>query len=525
MNQLNEFLTRGSFSFSGFASGDPLADSMLGRVATLRQVSPLGNTLRQTLWQFFAADDIKASKRLTLNLGLRWEPNLNFTERDGKLSVFRPGEQSVVYAGAPAGPLFQGDPQLRSSVLANRWWNFAPRFGFAYDLTSDGKTAIRGGYGIFWDTIRTINLNRFPLIQPFVVDSTVFDVDFANPYGNASFFPFTPPSTPEQKRNFRFLTPAAHTAFNDDFSTPYTQQWNLNIQRQLPADVVVTAAYIGSKSSRLFGSHNINPAVFGPGATVANTQARRVYPNFGTVEDESTFGWSQYHSFQLTVNRRLSHGFTVLAAYTLSTNTGLTAAQSEGSLGTRDPWNRALDRGPLNEDRRQILSISGVWHIPSPFRSGPGKAILGGWEWTGILSAIAGAPLTVRAGVDRSLNGQGLDTADIIGNWRLSDGRSRQDQIKAWLDKSAFAMPAPGAVGTSSINMVRGPGQYNIDAGLYRNFHVKERFNIQFRAEYFNLLNHTRLGNPNTTYSSSTFGAILGTLDPRVGELALKVGF
>ncbi len=525
VNQLNEYLTRGNFQFTGFASGDALADAMLGRVANLRQVSPLGNTLRQTLWHFFIADDIKVSKQLTLNIGLRWEPNLNFVERDGKLSMFHPGEQSTVYPGAPPGPLFQGDPQLREKVLPNHWKNFAPRFGFAYDLTGDGKTAIRGGYGIFWDTIRTINLNRFPLIQPFVIDSTVFDVDFSNPYGGASFFPFTPPSTPEQKRDFRFVTPAAHTAFNDDFRTPYTQQWNLNIQRQLPKDIVITAAYIGSKSSRLFGSHNINPAVFGPGATVANTQSRRLYPNFGTIEDESTFGWSQYHSFQLTVNKRMSHGLTILGSYTISKNTGLTSAQSEGSLGTRDPWNRALDRGPLNEDRPQILTISGVWHMPSPFRQGIGKAIFGGWEWTGILSAIGGSPLTVRAGVDRSLNGQGLDTADVVGDWRLSGNRSRQEKLDAWFDATAFVLPAIGTVGTSSINMLRGPGQLNIDAGLYRNFGVREKFNIQFRAEFFNVLNHTRLGNPNTNRSSSAFGRILGTLDPRVGELALKFQF
>jgi hypothetical protein len=297
LHQLNEFLTLGQFAFNGFATGDARADAVLGRVQQLRQVSTLGNNINQTLWHFFVSDDIKVSKRLTVNLGTRWEPNLNFTERDGKLSMFRPGEQSRVYPGANPGVLFQGDPQLSPKVLRNHWKNLAPRAGIAYDLTGDGKTALRAGYGMFWDVIRLINLNRFPLIQPFVIDSTVFDVDFANPYPGQNFFPFAPLTTPEARRAFRFVAPASHTAFNHDFRTPYSQQWNMNVQRQLPFETVLTLSYIGSKSSRLFGSHNVNPAVNGPGATAANTQARRRHPLYAVVEDESTFGFSQYHAF------------------------------------------------------------------------------------------------------------------------------------------------------------------------------------------------------------------------------------
>src|SRR5690606_21311080 len=137
------------------------------------------------------------NSRLTLNFGARWEPNLHFNETSGKLSAFRLGLQSTVFPNAPDGLLFKGDPQLPGNVAKNQWGNIAPRFGFAYDLTGDGKTAIRGGYGMFWDIIRSINLNRFPLIQPFVLDISMFDVNFSNPYGSANYFPFHTPSTQE----------------------------------------------------------------------------------------------------------------------------------------------------------------------------------------------------------------------------------------------------------------------------------------------------------------------------------------
>src|SRR5204862_3873738 len=198
------------------------------------------------------------------------------------------------------------------------------------------------------------------------------------------------------------------TSFNHDFRTPYAQQWNFNIQQQLPFETVVTTAYVASKSSRLFGSHNINPAVYGPGATVGNTQARRIYQAFGTIEDESTVGYSQYHSLQLTLNKRFSRGFTLLAAYTFSKDVGLTSSQGEGSLGTRDPNNWNLDNGLMPTDRTHILAISSVWMTPAINGNKTASTLFGHWELAGILTANSGAPPKVSAGVDRSLNGQGL---------------------------------------------------------------------------------------------------------------------
>jgi hypothetical protein len=526
VNQINEFFSRFGGTFNGFATGDAAADLMLGRLNTLREVSVLGNSLSQWLPQFYATDDIRLTSRLTVNLGLRYQPDLHFTEASGKESAFRPGQRSSIFPNAPLGLLFKGDSQLPPNVINNGMANFAPRVGFAWDVAGNGKTAVRGGYGIFFDDFASIRLNRFPLIQPFVLDISLFDVSLSDPFSGKSPFPFTPPSTPEQKKAFQFITPAATTSFNPDFATPYAQQWNFNIQRQLPFDTVVTAAYVGSKSSRLFGSHNLNPAINGPGATVGNTQARRIYQQFGTIEEESTLGYSQYHSFQLTVNRRYARGFTLLGSYTFSKDIGLTSSQGEGSLGTRDPNNWNLDKGLMSTDRPHIVAISSVWEVPVPYQNRLLKQALGGWELTGIYTASSGAPLTVRTGVDRSLNGQNLDTADVLGNWTIQNSRTRQQELTQWFKTSAFTLPAVGSVGNSGIDIVRGPAVSNLDLAVFRNFRVKESMRLQFRAEFFNTLNHTVLGNPNTTLSSSNFGRILSTATPpRVGEMGLKLSF
>ncbi|HEY6399872.1 MAG TPA: hypothetical protein VI479_00595, partial [Blastocatellia bacterium] len=199
--------------------------------------------------------------------------------------------------------------------------------------------------------------------------------------------------------------------------------------------------------------------------------------------------------------------------------------QGEGSLGNRDPWNWNLDRGVQGEDRPQTLTISYVWYLPTGGMRGVAKKILGGWELSGIVSASSGAPLTVRAGVDRSLNGQNLDTADLNGDPIISGDRTRGEQIARWFNTSAFTLPALGTVGTTGINTLRGPGSFLMDAGLHRNFKITERINLQFRAQFYNVLNHTVLGNPNTTLTNSNFGRILGAGTPRVGELGLKLSF
>jgi outer membrane receptor protein involved in Fe transport len=375
-----EYISDGSAVFTGQFTGDPAADMMLGILGSFNQDSPGLDTLRQSLWGFFAQDDFKATRRLTFNFGLRYDPYLGFRELHGEAATFWPGRQSQRFPTAPSGLLYEGDPGVPPDVFHHDWKNFAPRVGFAWDVFGNQKTSVRGSYGIFYDAIAGIRLNRFPLNQPFLLNEFLFDVPLADPYQGNSPFPYYPPSTPEQAKNFNFVPGSGATSADLSMRTPYTQQWNLTIERQLPASLFLSAAYVGSESVHLFSSTNINPAIYGPGATEANTQQRRIYPWLSNIEAEQTNFNTHYHSFQLLVRRPFSRGFTLNSAYTLSKNTGSTACQGEGCLGPRNPLNNRLDNGPLYFDATHVWSTSLVWDIPAPQGGKFRKFALGGWE-------------------------------------------------------------------------------------------------------------------------------------------------
>ncbi|HUS06688.1 MAG TPA: TonB-dependent receptor, partial [Bryobacteraceae bacterium] len=467
-HQIFEWFSASSTTFTGEFSGDAASDFLLGRISNIRQGSPGFNDLRQTLWGFFASDDYKVSRRLTLNLGLRYEPYFGFKELNGKVVAFRRGQQSKAYPTAPQGMLFQGDAGVHDNLFGNDWNNLAPRVGFAWDVLGNQKIAVRGGYGFFYDAVAGIRLNRFPYNQPFMLDLTVFDRTLDNPYLGQPPFPYVRPTSAQERAAFQFVVPSNVTSANENMVTPYTQQWNFTIETQLPYSFLLSTGYVGSKSSKLYGSRNINQAIYAPGASAANIQARRPYPLLAQIEDTHTTGYSQYHSVQVQLTRRLANNFTINSAYTFSKNTGYTGSQGEGSVGTRDAYNARLDNGILNLDATHVSSTSGVWRLPELKSSGVLGYVLGGWEMTGIMQLQSGFPFTVRSGNNRSFNGQGLDTADLIGVPTYTTG-SRGDKINAWFNTKAFALNAVGTVGNVGINTMRGPGLLNVDAGVYKN--------------------------------------------------------
>ena len=525
--QLFEFLSAGQSVFSGQFTGDPAADFVTGQIASFRQDSPGANDLSQHLWGFFVSDDFRVHPRLTLNMGLRFEPYFGFREIRGQSSAFRAGQQSTTWPSAPLGFLLEGDAGVHDNFFGDDWNNLAPRFGFAWDPFGNQKIAVRGAYGIFYDSIAGIRLNRFVLNQPFLLDVQVLDRPLEDPFLGQSPFPFSPPTNPDERANFQFVTPANIAGANENMVAPYTQQWNLTIETQLPKAFVLSTAYVGSKSSKLFGSRNINPALPAPGATTGNAQQRRRFPQFTFIEDEHTAGYSQYHSFQLSLKRRFASGLSVQSAYTLSKNTGYTGSQGEGSRGPRDPFNWALDDGILQFDATHVWNTSYVWQLPSPVKEGPGRHILGGWEISGILHVQSGFPFTVRSGSDGSKNGQLQDTADLVGDPSLTSG-SRGEKIQHWFNTDAFTFSTEGTVGNVGINTMRGPGQWTFDMGFFKNIRVGERLQIQFRNEFFNLFNNANLTDPVATVTSGAFGRIFTTrnlLDPRVMEFGLKIQF
>ena len=534
VNEEQDSLTEGNPSFTGTFTGSAAADFILGDMANFTQYSTLAARLRQTLYSLYIQDDIKVSSHFALNAGLRWDPYTMYHSQNGQLSTFIPGQQSQRFPNTLPGLLYPGDPGVSSTIARPDLKNFAPRLGFAWNPFGDAKTSIRGSYGIFYDPIdRGIDLNRFTLIPPFQTQVTLFQTNIQNPwlvppYNGANPFPPPPASNDAGLRGVPVPQGAGASSLPQDFPTPYAQQWDLSIQREIFPDYLLTVGYVGTKGTHLYQSTNANPSVYLPGqSTYANTQQRRIYPWIGRVEEEVTNSNSNYNSLQISLEKRFSRTFTVLSNYTFSKTLGqVVSSENEGGNGPRDPNNGHLDYGRLPYDIRHNWVTSFVWQVPTgALPHGFAYQILGGWSLTGILSLHSGSPFGILSGRDNSFTGIGRDTADQIGDWRLSGSRSKASEIAQYFNTAAFTVNAVGTYGTSGMDIIDGPGFSNLDAGLYKKFPISETKNFQFRFESFNLLNHANLNNPDSTVTDGTYGRILGASDPRVLEVALKFVF
>jgi len=536
VNELQNWQSDGNMVFNGSVTGDAAADMLLGKFYTYHQVTGLTSRLRQNLPSFFAQDDFKLSRRLTLSLGLRWEPYFGYVSENSQLSEFSPGKQSTIFPNAPAGLLYPGDFGLPPSIVGNRMDNIAPRVGLAWDVHGDGKTSVRAGFGEFWVPMTIgINLNRFTLIQPFTTDLTVSGGDAYNIFGGAPFngvSPFPRPSAADLNalKQASFVPTANENSFALPFKTQQDYQWSFSIQQAVGNNAVVELNYVGSSSSHMFTTAEGNPAVYIPGqSTVANTQARRRDPQIGLINNTLDVLSANYNSAQIVFNKRYSKGFTILGSYTFSKALGIgSASVGAGSNGPRDPNNFRLDYGPLSLNRTHNFVTSALFDVPWGKKGSPAweQWTIGGWQLSGIVNAISGAPLTVGSGLDNSLTGIGSDTADLVGNWSLASGRSKQDRMAEWFNTGAFKTNAIGTFGTTGINWLYGPGSWNTDMAAAKNFKLTESKRLEFRSSFYNLFNHPNLGNPNTTVTNAAFGKITTMSNsPRVIELSLKFAF
>ncbi len=386
---------------------------------------------------------------------------------------------------------------------------------------------MRAGYGIFYAFVREQALNNISSNQPFgiALNATQPSGGMTNPYSDTGNpFPYTPPQTPQQKESYHFSIPLTLTAWSPSFRDGRVQQWNMNVQQQIK-DWVFTVAYVGSVGEHLFLQFEGDPEVYGkPGAT---PQSRRVYaPNFGSVTTQFSGGHSSYHALQLSANRRFSHGLTVLANYTWSKSLDNGSADTSSSF---DPFNLSASRGLSDFDIPQSLVASFIWRLPESHRhSFVVKTLANGWETNGIITLQEGVPYTVVSGVNNSQSGVNLDQANIVGNPKLPGGASTAAKVVRYFNTKAFIVNPVGTFGNSGRNNLIGPGIEDIDFGLVRTLYQTERVHFIFRAEGFNLLNHTNLGQPVANVSSSTFGQINSlnvNSNPRVLQFALRAEF
>ena len=526
-----KFQQSGNFTFSGQLTGNGISDLLLGRVATFVQSAGKFKQTRGAQISLFLDDTWRLSRQLTLNAGLRWDPYYAWHDQLDQVSGYRPGARSQRFLNAPPGAIFAGDPGFPKAGQQHDADNFSPRFGFAWQpLPGNSATVVRGGYGIFYVRPFPRLYNNFVESAPFSPTLTLNGVDMQDPYGSAGvrnpFPPFAPVNLNDKNMPFSFPMPFAW--FKEDWRVGYSQAWNLTVERQLGADYLLRAAYVANKGTNLQTFRERNWALYSPAATVANTNARRPLGQFfSSMRELVDYGNSQYHSLQLTLDKRFSRNFSVLAFYTWSKSIDDESANNQFSLSNPHPTDGRFNRGLSDFDIPHNFRLSGVFDLPKLQKANPLlRQLLGGWSLLNILDIRSGLPFGLSSGRDNSFSGIGLDRADLRGNPVLPAGRSRNDYLNSFFDRSQVTFNAVGTYGNSPRNFLRSPGAVNLDLTVQKTFPIRERIQLNLRGEFFNALNKANFAAPgNNVSAAANFGVITSAADPRILQVGARLTF
>jgi Carboxypeptidase regulatory-like domain len=517
--------TPGDNTFNGQRTGYTLSDFLLGLPSQFYQDNGRSFYIRENRFAAYFNDDWRVNRKLTLNLGVRWEPWLPPIDKNNTLVGFVPGMQSVIAPNAPKGLVYPGDSGIVESVFKHNWKDFAPRVGFAYDIGGNGKTVVRAAYGIFYSFPEGLLYQRTDAMQPICLYYSIPNpISFVDPYQNVpGGDPFPRPKlTVDQFKNYSYILPVSGGVLDPASNVGYTQNWNFTFERQLRSDMAISVAYVGNHALNIMGSRQFNPAILAPGATVANENQRRLYPGLGAVELASSYVYDNFNSLQIGFTKRLARGFTVLSNFVWSKTIDNNSSAAEGNAGPPNPFNFRSARGPADFDQAARFNLSAAYAVPDLNLHGVANVLLNHWNVNLITTLDSGMPVTVVSGTDRSLSGVGNDYADIVGDPSRPAGA---DPLFQYFNKSAFQAAALGTFGTVGRGTIRGPGYFNVDASLFKEFHFSERWRLQFRAEVFNFENRANFNNPVASVASGTFGRITAAYDPRVLQFALKLFF
>ena len=528
------------FVFSGQVTGYALTDLLLGAPSTFIQGNITRLDMVQNYMGLYVSDKIRLNSRLSLNLGLRWEPYFPEYDTQGRathfnLQSFIAGNRSVVYQNAPPGVTFPGDPGFPKGGTNHHMADFAPRTGLVWDLRGDGRTVIRTAYGILYDLPPMQYFDRFGFGPPWASAITLNNPagGFTNPYlGYPGGDPFPQPIPPPT--NAVFTSGGQYVNLPLSIRPTYFQQWNFTLQQQLSSSWLISADYLGNKGTHLWLTTQEDPAIYIPGvcgksacATLANTTSRRVLARlnpqagtaFSSLVQVDDGGISSYNALLLSVNHRLQKNFSVLANYTWSHCISDGDGQSEITGGYQNPNDRSASRGNCNTDERQIFNASIVADTPN-FKGNFGRKIISNWELSAILTAHTGLWFSPITGTDASLTGVGSDRPNVVAN-----PIQAPQTLARWFNPLAFARNSPGSYGNAGRDSIEGPGGFDMDVALMRNFALHELQYLQVRVEAFNVLNHPTFQNPDATSTDVNFGRILSANDPRIMQFALKYVF
>jgi hypothetical protein len=532
-NLINTYNMSGNFTFGGSLSGSNISDFMLGSASNFVQGGGEYKNLDGILWSLYGQDNIRLTPKLKVEIGLRWDPYFPYTEQKGRVVCYLPGttNKSVRFPNAPSGMLFGTDPGCPKGGSTTDAMNFAPRLGFSYQV--DSKTVVRGGAGLYFTPPGNHDSNGMVDTAPFSPQfNYTGNVNFANPYATIGIpNPFPAQyavNAPTSSATFT-LPVSIYGTFQHDWHMPELATWNLNVERQLGQSWVTRVSYAGNKgtylASGVLGFNEQNPAIYVAGnSTEANTQQRRLNPQFGSVGLFSSANDSHYESLRLNAEKRFSHGVTLLANYTHSKM--IDDYSPNGANGQTDPFNRSFDHGTSSDDVPNVFNFSGTAALPPAPLEGIAAKLLNGWQVTAITNWRSGYSYSIFSNVDNSFSGIGSDRADYVGgNITLDPGRPHKQLVQEYFNVSAFTTNAIGTFGNTDKNILRGPRSFDTDMGLIKNFPLLEATSLQFRAEFFNIFNNVNFMLPQNYLGSSSTGQITAASDPRILQLALKLSF
>ncbi len=504
----------GSFNFNGSVTGDALADFLIGRAFQYTENSAhVFGRSEWTNYSLYAQDQMRISNRLNLTLGLRWEYFQPEQDNNGQFSIFLPSlfDRSNAAVVLPNGQIVPGTQNFGNGVAVsgtprnpfgnaafNSTYNtFAPRGGFSYALNERGTTVLRGGFGMFhdrWSQFVSALRNNYPFNQ----NAQIFSTRLSNP-GSGELRVF----------------PIGLTNFTSPWNIPYLMKWSLGVQHQLPAELLLDVSYVGSRGVALLRTRDINqPVANTQVAGGVNVNALRPYPGFGAISSYETSGNSIYHSLQASVTRRFSRGLSVQGSYTWSRtiDNAVTPLNSYAASG--------MERAVSSFDRTHVLVVSYVYELPfARNATGLSKYLFQGWQISGINSFQSGNPLTITIPGDPAGVGGSGQRPNIVAPL------TTDHTLQRWFSPESFATPALGTFGNAGRGIVRGPGINNWDVSFSKRTQIHERVVLQFRAEFFNLLNHTQFSGVGTSLSAATFGQVTSARDPRITQLGLRLQF
>lgn len=513
---------QGRFTFNGSFTGQPHADFLLGQASEYGELDKyLERRYDYHQFEAFVQDDWKTSTRLTLNLGVRYFFIPHAYEKDDGLTVFRadryrvdravtvrPDLTIVPGSGDPLNGIVGVKDGLPRGLVDNHPWLFAPRVGFAYDLTGRARTVLRGGYGIGYYRVEGNDVYGLVGNPPFANLVTVFNPPLDDPSRGSI--------GAERTKSVNTLDPI--------YDVPMTQSYSLGIQQQIARNTALTVSYVGSRGAHLDRGRQLNypfPAGgfdFDPRLNSRSIPQELIapFPGYSGITQRENTASSTYHSLQVEFNRAFDNGLRLQTAYTFSRV--IADADGFGAL-PQNPYYLRAERSVANFDRTHVFVTNYTYELPF-WRQARNLAqtALGGWQVSGITAVQSGRPFNI------GLTGGDIGLAnrpDVVGGQSAEGPKT----VARWFNTAAFSKPRPGFYGNAGRNLVRGPGINKWDVSLFKNFNVKEKVRFQVRWETFNVFNNANFDAVSAMFGAGDFGQVTSARDPRTMQLGAKIDF